>query len=122
MGCSPKPFVPVRAAQAFGCATQKTDVAPLAPHAGPCVANRGAAHGGDTHKCADRPGPVDARSGAERTRVRSTRRDEASRVAFWTNANNPALPRNRRGVSGISAEDIVNIDECYQYMTCDMMR
>ena len=73
MGCSPKPFVPVRAAQAFGCATQKTDVAPLAPHAGPCVASRGAAHGGDTHKCADRPGPVGARGGAGRTRVRAQR-------------------------------------------------
>ena len=69
MRCSLKPF----AAQELECATRGFNVAPLASHAEPCLTNRGAAHGGDAHKCADRPGPVDARSGAERTRVRVQR-------------------------------------------------
>ena len=45
------------------------------------------------------------RLGLTRKRMKfySMHRDEASRVAFWTNANTPALPRNRRGVAGTSA-------------------
>ena len=45
------------------------------------------------------------RLGLTRKRMKfySMHQDEASRVAFWTNANTPALPRNRRGVAGTSA-------------------
>ena len=58
------------------------------------------------------------RLGLTRKRMKfySMHRDEASRVAFWTNANTPALPRNRRGVAGTSAMDIINIDECIMYI------